>query len=80
MLNSTIAALIVATSAAYAEESSGPELIASSAKHSMEEFDMVESEIRSEYFKFVAEYGKQYASKEHMDERFTIFKENHTKI
>ena len=36
--------------------------------------------IKHEYFKFVAEFGKQLASKEEMDERFEIFKTNFHKI
>ena len=32
------------------------------------------------YLKFVAEFGKQYASKDHMDERFEIFRENYEKM
>ena len=32
------------------------------------------------YLRFVAEFGKQYASKEHMDERYEIFKDNYAKI
>ena len=38
------------------------------------------SKIKNEYFRFVAEFGKQYASKTHMDERFEIFKDNYQKI
>ena len=36
--------------------------------------------IKHEYFKFVAEYGKQLATKEEMDERFEVFHDNYRKI
>ena len=39
-----------------------------------------EKKLKNEYLRFVAEYGKQYATKEHMDERFAIFKKNYAKI
>ena len=39
-----------------------------------------EEQIRLEYFKFVATYGKSYASMEHMDERYEAFKHNFGKI
>ena len=39
-----------------------------------------EEKIRLEYFKFVATYGKSYASMEHMDERYEAFKQNYVKI
>ena len=80
MMNRTIAALIFAITTSNAEETSTPELISSAPEHPTVESDAAEMKMKNEYFKFVAEYGKQYASKEHMDERFAIFKENYAKI
>ena len=40
----------------------------------------VEEEIRLEYFKFVAKYGKSYASVQQMDEKYDAFKQNFEKI
>ena len=81
MLSRTILTLILATSVASEETVNGPEL------YGVEEPAVVEApeatdlnKVKNEYFKFVAEYGKQYASKEHMDERFAIFKDNYYKI
>ena len=36
--------------------------------------------IRSAYMQFIAEYGKSYATQEHMEDRFQAFKTNYLKI
>ena len=70
MLKSTIVTLLFAVSQCSEEIPSVTIL----------EYDPELSKIKNAYFRFVAEYGKQYATKTHMDERFEIFKDNYSKI
>ena len=74
MMNRTIIAVLFALTSANAEEISEPQLISTSSG-----FDM-DHKVMNLYLKFVAEFGKQYASKDHMDERFEIFRENYEKM
>lgn len=39
-----------------------------------------ETAVKDAYFKFVALYGKSYASIDHMSERYDVFRDNYIKI
>ena len=79
MLSRTIVTLIYTHSIVNALVEAEPKVIASDLTLSETEAGEL-YKVKSEYLKFVAEYGKSYASKEHMDERFGIFKDNYDKI
>jgi len=40
----------------------------------------VDSGVLLKYFNFISQHGKSYASKDHFDHRFEIFKDNLQKI
>ena len=71
MLSRSGVALTIAAATSNAQGNNEPTLITTGSS---------EHEIMSHYLRFIAEFGKQYASKEHMDERFDIFRDNYEKV
>ena len=71
MLSRSGVALAIVAATSNAQENNEPTLITTESS---------EHEIMSHYLRFIAEFGKKYASKEHMDERFDIFKDNYEKV
>ena len=71
MLNRTVATLATVAVTSNAQVNSEPTLITTGTSN---------HEVMNLYLRFVAEFGKQYASKEHMDERYEIFKDNYEKV
>lgn len=39
-----------------------------------------EHEIKTAYFSFMSKFGKSYATLDHMEERYSVFKDNYLKI
>ena len=71
MLSRTGVALAIVAATSNAQGNNEPTLINTEPS---------DHEIMSHYLRFIAEFGKQYASKEHMDERYDIFKDNYEKV